>query len=362
MEEKGADLLEPQDQPTVLTVGVILRNRREELGYSVKDVSDHTCIAEQALTDIENDQHDRIASLGYLKGFVRNFARFLKLDADELIKLLEETSSESPPVLDPEESSSLSPFRGAFRELRASSMIVAVTVCAVVILAVSGGIWWLSTRPQDVPTPITDSDQNDVDEVTEEPTSSSNSIGDDTPIDSTPQNSNNSSEFETASNSEEEETETELESAQVSTDGSNSTTNQIDDPESFFQIPGFNGQTDSSNDLNSTDDEVEQTSLANQEELDSDDAEQEEPTTSEEEETPDLEFIFSDESYLQVVDNTGAVLVRGTQTSGSTLTFNGEAPFSVSIGYTPAVSVKYRGKDFALEPYVTRNTARFTLH
>ena len=64
------------------TPGKLLKNKREELGLTFTDVSKNTLIRISILLALENDDPDAFSSNAQLRGFLRNYARYLDLDLD----------------------------------------------------------------------------------------------------------------------------------------------------------------------------------------------------------------------------------------------------------------------------------------
>ncbi len=58
---------------------------REALGLSIKNVSEKIKIREDYIRDIENNVFDFALPNVYIRGFIRNYARLLKLDVDEVM-------------------------------------------------------------------------------------------------------------------------------------------------------------------------------------------------------------------------------------------------------------------------------------
>ena len=71
-------------------VGQYLRRKREEKRISLDEVSLQTRIQPVFLQAIEDGRFDKIASMVSIKGFVRSYARFLKIDEVEVLKRLSE--------------------------------------------------------------------------------------------------------------------------------------------------------------------------------------------------------------------------------------------------------------------------------
>lgn len=67
-------------------VGDILRSEREKQGLTIKDVENETSIRALYIEAIENSDQKSLPSEVYVKGFIRNYAEFLRLDADALVR------------------------------------------------------------------------------------------------------------------------------------------------------------------------------------------------------------------------------------------------------------------------------------
>lgn len=67
--------------------GAILKKTREEKGFSFQDVESVTKIRVKYLEALENEEYKVLPGATYTKGFLRNYARFLGLDQEEIINL-----------------------------------------------------------------------------------------------------------------------------------------------------------------------------------------------------------------------------------------------------------------------------------
>lgn len=66
-------------------VNDILRAEREKQNLTIKDVEKGTSIRGIYIEAIENGEYNKLPGEVYAKGFIRNYATFLKLDADDII-------------------------------------------------------------------------------------------------------------------------------------------------------------------------------------------------------------------------------------------------------------------------------------
>jgi cytoskeleton protein RodZ len=119
-------------------LGELLRKTREEKRLSLEDAEAATKIRSTYLQALEQEQFDQLPGRIYVKGFLKNYARYLGLDAGQVLSLFQGpptpgTQATFRPMLD----EPLQPL--GMR--RFWPLLVAI---AVVVLAVAG--WWTYTR------------------------------------------------------------------------------------------------------------------------------------------------------------------------------------------------------------------------
>ncbi len=67
------------------TLGKYLKTQRESKKISLREVAKNTRVREHILRSIEEDQHDRLPPATYVKGFLLAYAKYLKLDPNEVL-------------------------------------------------------------------------------------------------------------------------------------------------------------------------------------------------------------------------------------------------------------------------------------
>src|SRR5438067_13304737 len=65
--------------------GEELRREREIRGISLKEISDATKISKRFLEAIERNDHKTLPAPVFTRGFVREYARYLGLNSDEIV-------------------------------------------------------------------------------------------------------------------------------------------------------------------------------------------------------------------------------------------------------------------------------------
>lgn len=145
-------------------VGYTLRQERERQNLSIEDIEQGTSIRALYIEAIENGEYDKLPGNVYTKGFIKNYAKFLDMDVDALVKefqsdIAELSEPETPPVEDtaqaPQTKPEVKPEKKVFgqpiqseRRFPSNGLIVAAVV---LIAAVAGGLWsWLSSSDGEV--------------------------------------------------------------------------------------------------------------------------------------------------------------------------------------------------------------------
>ena len=79
-------------------IGDLLRAERERQNLSIKDIERGTSIRSLYIEAIEKGEYKTLPGEVYTKGFIRNYANFLKLDADAAVKQFNEERHPDHPV------------------------------------------------------------------------------------------------------------------------------------------------------------------------------------------------------------------------------------------------------------------------
>jgi cytoskeleton protein RodZ len=84
-------------------VGTILKSEREKKGMSLHEVGMSLKINPKILKAIEDNDHTQLPAKTFLRGFVRSYAQFLRLDVQEILNLLQiEISPATAPTAEKE--------------------------------------------------------------------------------------------------------------------------------------------------------------------------------------------------------------------------------------------------------------------
>ena len=108
-------------------VGQLLREAREMRNLRVEDMARHLRLSIRQVTALEEDDHDKLSGDVFLRGFIRNYARFVGIDAAPLLEKLPQPSplSGRRTIFTPVEGI---PFPSGQKQVRLNLVIVAMVV------------------------------------------------------------------------------------------------------------------------------------------------------------------------------------------------------------------------------------------
>jgi len=81
---------EPEAPEADVTPGQLLSRKREALGLSVQQVADELHITMHYVRALEDDAHDKLPGQVFIRGYVRAYANYLKLDPTVLVNVFNE--------------------------------------------------------------------------------------------------------------------------------------------------------------------------------------------------------------------------------------------------------------------------------
>lgn len=77
-------------------LGSLLVEIRENAGYSISQVADAMCLSEETITQLENEDFERLAEPPYIRGYLRNYAKLTGTKPEELITRYESLRGADP--------------------------------------------------------------------------------------------------------------------------------------------------------------------------------------------------------------------------------------------------------------------------
>lgn len=136
--------------PEKIKIGAVLAAARTEQGLSVADVSRALKFSVRQLEALEKDDYSELTGNTFLRGFVRSYARFLKLDETPLLDALQQEVPPSPMEVHEVESmnAAMPQQTPSVAPARLRQWVITAVICAALIglgwAAVHAG--WFSTE------------------------------------------------------------------------------------------------------------------------------------------------------------------------------------------------------------------------
>lgn len=125
--------------------GSVLRHAREARGQSISDVAQVIRFSPHQIDALERDDYASLPGATSVRGMVRNYARFLKLDATPLLAQLEPAVPVSEAEVRPPANMGVAEQRAILKRLPIRIAVAAVVAAtAVLLLLVLAGYWYSS--------------------------------------------------------------------------------------------------------------------------------------------------------------------------------------------------------------------------
>jgi len=126
-------------QPAVELPGRRLRERREASQLNLEEVANHLRLDRQLIMALENDDYAQLPSPAYICGYLRSYARLLKLPEDEIVQAYNRGELIRADLI-PDNVNILPKKQVINTGLLKNVLLIAV------ILVVAGGLYWLADR------------------------------------------------------------------------------------------------------------------------------------------------------------------------------------------------------------------------
>lgn len=305
---------ETQTQETVapaIEAGTLLKNKRESLGLTQKQISDRLKLRVTLIQQIEENQFESDQVATFMRGYIRSYAKYVNLDEKVVLNALHHSGDAQH-----QEQEMLSFSRKTKTEKHNSRIMLLTWSIFAVIVGISS-LWWWQNQQQDTLSQSlanTESSEELVVEESLDPELTSLEVIEAEQNAETPPVTDNSDEL------------TEVSSAEDSV--------TLDPVEVLEEAP-------EAADVASVTAEPE--------------------TVAPEAVVNELVMQFSSDCWIQVKDASGKTLSTGIKKAGQTLNLSGTAPYKVILGAPEGVSMTFASEPVDLSGYTSGKVARITL-
>ncbi len=294
-----------QDDSQAAGPGQLLRNAREQLGWTREQVASRIHLRLTLIAAIEADTYDKHTSHTFIRGYLRAYAKLVGIPEETILAAYEKLGLTPPDNIDMQSFS-----RRSRQQANDSRLKVVTWLVILVLIGLSVAWWWQSTARR--------------------------SAGDDALA---------ATEMGATVNTPEANVAPAVEVAEpVLPAASDAVSTQVVVSGATVTLPVV--ATDASAAVPT--DVSGAVSTA-------------ESTTTEPAKAPQLKMSFTADCWLDVKDANGKTLFSGLKKANDELVLEGPEPLRFIIGAPMAVNLEYQGKSFDMSRYNNGRTARFSL-
>ncbi len=304
--------------PLSIEAGTLLKNKRESLGMTQKQVADRLRLRVSVIEDIENNRFESQQVATFTRGYLRSYAKFVGLDEKVVLVALEQTADVKPK----EQEIEMQSFSRKTKHEKHNSRIMLLTwVIAIVIIGISAAWWWQNQQENSLAQVVAEANvetsQPSADEIADIDLMTEEELIASTPAELAASNNTASESSINAAQTDEV----------VPAETEESTTEATQEPVALIE----------------TAEEVQEASPVVPEGMTL------------------LTMKFKADCWIQVKDTNGKTLVSGTQKPGQDVELTGKAPFKVILGAPEGVTMTFASEPVDLSGYTSGKVARFTL-
>ncbi|TOA56201.1 helix-turn-helix domain-containing protein [Vibrio parahaemolyticus] len=304
--------------PLSIEAGTLLKNKRESLGMTQKQVADRLRLRVSVIEDIENNRFESQQVATFTRGYLRSYAKFVGLDEKVVLVALEQTADVKPK----EQEIEMQSFSRKTKHEKHNSRIMLLTwVIAIVIIGISAAWWWQNQQENSLAQVVAEANvetsQSSADEIADIDLMTEEELIASTPAELAASNNTASESSINAAQTDEV----------VPAETEESTTEATQEPVAVIEAA----------------EEVQEASPVVPEGMTL------------------LTMKFKADCWIQVKDTNGKTLVSGTQKPGQDVELTGKAPFKVTLGAPEGVTMTFASEPVDLSGYTSGKVARFTL-
>ncbi|EPZ2381311.1 cytoskeleton protein RodZ [Vibrio parahaemolyticus] len=304
--------------PLSIEAGTLLKNKRESLGMTQKQVADRLRLRVSVIEDIENNRFESQQVATFTRGYLRSYAKFVGLDEKVVLVALEQTADVKPK----EQEIEMQSFSRKTKHEKHNSRIMLLTwVIAIVIIGISAAWWWQNQQENSLAQVVAEANvetsQPSADEIADIDLMTEEEL-----IASTP--------------------------AELAASNNTASESSINAAQTDEVVPAETEEstTEATQELVAVIEAAEE-------------VQEESPVVPEG--MTLLTMKFKADCWIQVKDTNGKTLVSGTQKPGQDVELTGKAPFKVILGAPEGVTMTFASEPVDLSGYTSGKVARFTL-
>jgi cytoskeleton protein RodZ len=306
--------------------GGVLKQTREKLGLTTFDISSQLRLSLKQIEALEADQFSKLPEPTIVRGFIRNYAKILKIDAQAILAAYSELSPQTTPYAVEVKANA---NRSVIGENK-TGFSPAIFISLLLLFSIIGGLFYYYTQhilPQtkDTVAQVVATADIEQGQALTPPAEFALPPAERENLTSDTSDTTNATDTSSAANSK-----------------PSATTNN--NPETTTAVVESNTLTTTLNNLNPT---ATATNAEN--------------TSNPAAKLAKLSFIAYEDTWISVTDANGKKVYDEILPAGSTKTVEAEPSVSVIVGNEPGTSLSMNGKKIDMAPYTRNNIARLKL-
>ncbi|WP_421185890.1 cytoskeleton protein RodZ [Aeromonas enteropelogenes] len=305
-----------QDDSQAVGPGQLLRNAREQLGWTREQVASRIHLRLTLIAAIESDTYDKHTSHTFIRGYLRTYAKLVGIPEETILAAYDKLGLTPPDNIDMQSFS-----RRSRQQANDSRLKVVTWLVILVLIGLSVAWWWQSTARR--------SAGDEALAATEMSASTSVAATDTVP---------GTESLAPVTDATEPAIDAAAPAAVSDATGTLA-------PEAAV-LPEENPSAAVSTQAESSTSDVAAT---------------DESAASEPASAPQLKMSFTADCWLDVKDANGKTLYSGLKKANDELVLEGAEPLKLIIGAPMAVKLEYKGQSFDMSRYNNGRTARFSL-
>ena len=297
-----------QDDSQAVGPGQLLRNAREQLGWTREQVASRIHLRLTLIAAIEADTYDKHTSHTFIRGYLRTYAKLVGIPEETILAAYDKLGLTPPDNIDMQSFS-----RRSRQQANDSRLKVVTWLVILVLIALSIAWWWQSTARR--------SAGDEALAASEMGTEQTMSVASVTPA------------VDVAD--------------PILPVASDAVATDVVVSEAAATVPAVVAATSAALSTETSAAEATQAPA--------------EPAATEPGKAPQLKMSFTADCWLDVKDANGKTLFSGLKKANDELVLEGPEPLRFIIGAPMAVNLEYQGKSFDMSRYNNGRTARFSL-
>lgn len=322
--------------PEPVSAGHLLKEGRERLHLSAKQVAERLRLRQQIVLDLEQDKFDKYVAGTFTRGYIRAYARLVNIDESKVVAAYDALGVDQKPQ-------TMQSFSKRRRQQSQDNRLMLVTYVIGAIIIGSAVIFWLQNNNDTGDEVTTQRQQSNVAErIVEAQDAQVEMAAETDEVLPAPTREPIFIDTSMLEPSELAPTGTATEVTETPAEPADLTTQENEQPEIADTTAALREEAEA---------------------LAAEQADQPSQTQSNDNALPDAELVllFDGDAWIRIEDASGEAIAFGVKPEGHVSALNGQPPYDITLGAPENVSLYFQGNQIELSSYRAGRVARLTV-